>query len=204
MTPEQRRIIKKIERYPELRRLIKTEKILPLPHRPSNRVRAIVVGADPSNPSEHTFTHVFGIGGRDKRYFQGVENNLEHVGLSQDDVYVQNLVQNYCTLVTDSNDKWYDFAKLWLPELKRELDAFERDIPVFVTARKILCVLTGKLDGKNAWYSNYYREPTFVPASENALGRDVFPLFRHRYYSLGKKEWDSYRLLVMHHIKQVK
>lgn len=202
MTPQQQRILQKIELDPALAGILKNEKTLPAPYHPSGQVKAIVLGADPSNPNGDTFTYVFGIDDGDKRYFQGIENNLKQVGLSRNEVFVQNVVQNYCTQVTGNNKVWDRLAKLWLPELKRELDLLPKNLPVFITAGKILFALSDNYAGKDFKFSQFYDEPAFVPAN-NILERKIFPLFRHPAYSLANPKWSKYKQLILLELKQV-
>jgi len=55
------------------------------------KVKAILLGADPSNKSDNGKTvqleYVFGIGGKDQRYFMGIEKNLAALGLNGFTVY---------------------------------------------------------------------------------------------------------------------
>lgn len=63
------------------------------------QLRAIVLGADPSNFTEKgerkILTKAFGIGDSDSRYFHGILKNLKEVGLGLEDIYVDNLIQDY-------------------------------------------------------------------------------------------------------------
>ena len=169
---------------------------LPKPYRGQKEIGAIVLGADPSNPRGKTFTHVFGIGDGDRRYFLAVEKNLKAIGLSLEKVYVQNIVQNYCTQETDKNERWYEFAELWKSTLKRELSKLESNVPVLVTAEKIYYFLTNQIGTPRIQWSKFYREPFSIPLYSDFLGRKVFPFFRHYRYNLSKSEWRGYKTLI--------
>ena len=107
-------------------------------------VKAIVLGADPSNPQNKTFEFVFGLERQDKSpYFFSILNNLRFLRLNLDNTYVENLCKNYFTKVTDENDLYIHIAdKFWLPQLKIELDNFfSNTIHVLVTSWKVLEVI---------------------------------------------------------------
>jgi hypothetical protein len=115
------------------------------------QVKAILLGADPSNNSNKgkivQLEYVFGIGEKDKRYFAGIKKNLTAIGLKREDIYAQNLVQDYQTVETGKNKNWKKAAEPWVEVLKQELYSFDpgRKNPVLVTARVILEVLSLKL-----------------------------------------------------------
>ena len=166
---------------------------LPEPHKLNEKVKAFILGADPSNFSDGgKFTNrvsvVFDIG-KDKRYFTGINNNLKEIGLSLDSVYVQNMVRNYMDKETNKNPKWTLFAEKWLPYIKQEFDTIDslEKVPVFVTAEIILKFLL--TDSSNiASPKNYYNGSAEIPIppSENRLERNLIPLYRHHAYSLKK------------------
>ena len=169
---------------------------LPAPYCPKDRTRikAFVLGADPSNFSDNGNTKkisvVFDIG-RDKRYFNTINQNLKTIGLSLDTVYVQNIVRNYTTKETASNPHWDQYADLWLQYIKEEFDSFDSsfEIPVLLTAGKILKFLIfNSLD--SGYPSDYYSGIREIPikADENKLNRPLFPFFRSSTYLLSKQE----------------
>lgn len=163
-----------------------------------SKVKAILLGADPSNYSYKgkavDLEYVFGINGKDKRYFQQIENNLSQIGLSRLEIYAQNLVQAYQPDETSKNTRWEALADKWWPVLKSELDSFDpaRKIPILVTSERILEFLsleplptakeiyTGQADG-------------IVAADENWLGRVLIPFYRHYRYGLSRDEYKCYR-----------
>lgn len=159
-----------------------------------SKIKAIVLGCDPSNVTyDKRFEYVFGLEKRDSVYFKGILSNLDQLGLSLDDVYVQNIIQNYFKVETSKNKNWYECATLWLEYLKRELDEkFDRNIPVLVTSWEILKVLIGKNVIKEYSAESIYLERRVFRESENYLGRKVICLFRHRKYDLKLDRWGSY------------
>ena len=112
--------------------------------KPFNRnlvdVKAIVLGADPSNPENKKLEYVFGLENESSPYFTPILKNLERLDLSLKNIYVQNLCPNYFEDVTDENDAYIEIAtKYWLSYLKNELDTlFKPEIPVLITAWKPL------------------------------------------------------------------
>lgn len=153
------------------------------------RVRAIVLGTDPSNPDGTRLQHVFGLGGGDFRYFRSIWANLASIGLSLDELYVQNLCRNYSPHVTSENRSWSEIARLWVPILQEELDdLFDKRVPVLMTAWDIYPVLAVK--PRPVRPSHFYEQIEFIDPIENHLGRTTAALFRHPEYSLDK--WSRY------------
>lgn len=154
-------------------------------------VKAIVLGADPTNPSERRFERVFGLKNPKSAYFRGIKDNLKAVGLRMPDVFVQNVCRNYFNEVTNKNDEWEEVARLWVPILKKELDSqFDRNIPVLLTAKKIFNVLVNDRDLIRKPVKEFYDEVRFIQANENLLGRLLIPFYRHPAYRL--KLWPVY------------
>lgn len=167
-------------------------KSLPWAYEGKSKIRAIVLGADPSNTTYNKrFEFVFGLEKKNSQYFKGIESNLNWLGLSLDDIYVQNIIQNYFKVETSKNKQWFECALLWLEYLKRELDErFDRNIPVFVTSWEILKVLVGKEVIKKYSAHSIYVDGKVFDKNENYMGRKVICLFRHRKYEL--KKWSKY------------
>lgn len=164
---------------------------LPLPYcRDKGKVRAIVLGTDPSNPDRIFLERVFGLEDPDSPYFRTVRDNLERIGLSLEDVYVQNLCKNYFRKVSAKNPHWGEIAPLWCGMLRRELDdLFDSRIPVLVTAWQLCPVLAPTRARSRP--SDFYKNKVAVPPAENELGRNLVPFFRHWYYNL--ERWGDYR-----------
>ena len=154
------------------------------------RVKAIVLGTDPSNPKGVFIQRVFGLEDPNSPYFKAIRDNLKQIGLSLEDVYVQNLCRNYFRIVTAANSDWIEIAALWRGRLQKELDdLFDRRIPVLLTASQLYFALAmNPAPGKP---SDLYRNQVVVPPSENYLGRTIAPLFRHWFYNLAR--WGDYR-----------
>ncbi len=162
-----------------------------------SKVKAIVLGADPSTDNNTKFEYVFGIDSDDRRYFASIERNLKTIGLMRSDVYVQNLIQDYLKSETSKNKEWESIAEKWVSVLIKELDSFdpERKIPVLVTAEQIMKFLCFKSIPKaKDIYSKTYEMSDFI---DNSLGRRLIPFYRHYNYSLDKVEFEKYREALM-------
>ena len=93
-----------------------------------DKVKAIVLGADPSNEKREKFEFAFGLENKKSPYFRNQLKNLNSVDIELEDIYVQNVCKNYFYireasgkkgLVTNKNRKWIDVADLWVPLLKK-------------------------------------------------------------------------------------
>ena len=160
------------------------------------KIRAIVLGCDPSNFSlkdgtTNELEFVFGIEGigKDKRYFSGILKNLNALGIEKHEMFVQNLCRNYFKQVTNGNPDWAKVAKVWIPGLKKELHDLKisSTTPVFLTALELYKVLL--IDKRKPYpLKDLYKNPDLVPikAEDNLLERPLIPLFRGggNYYSL--------------------
>ena len=165
----------------------------PKPFKGKGEIKAIVVGADPSTNDKIRFETVFDLGGDDKRYFAGIKKNLNAIGLTLDNVYVQNFCQNYFTLTTYKQRKnWLRASGIWYYFLREELDKkFELTIPILATSELILRRLL-EFEEKNARF--YYEHPDSVPVESSIVisGRNIFPFYRHWRYNLQRPEWQDY------------
>jgi len=157
-----------------------------------NRVKAFVLGADPTNPSGKKFEYVFGINSGDRRYFSAIERNLSEVGLSLGQIYVQNLIPEYLDKPTSENKNWESSAEKWHPLIKTEFDDIDetKQIPVLVTAERIFKYLN---NSKTPKAKEIYSGNLEVPFLNNKLERPVIPFYRNFYYSLYKPEWIIYK-----------
>lgn len=182
-----------IKNYPELSTGINFKlSILPQPYYGKNKIKAILLGADPtnngikSNPGLKPLEIVFGIGSEYEKYFFGPQNqNLKALQLTKDDFFIQNICRNYFMKQTTQNIEWSDVAMFWLKYLKEELAVFDKNIPILVTAEKILKVLIPN----NIAAITLYRHPNkYLPFNSDFLQRDVFPLFRHPKYYLSVQQ----------------
>ena len=181
------------------------ESDLPLPYFQNiENVKAIVLGADPSNLQNNTFQYAFGLEkGEKSPFFIKILENLNHIRLDLSAIYAQNLCRNYFTKVTDENPYYHDIAKkYWLPLLKNELDSlFSTDIPVFVTAWKVMEVIAPSSKKFRNRKSAIFRDG--VVFKENELNRPAFALFRggHGYYNLDREDWKDYRKTIIEALK---
>lgn len=149
-------------------------------------VKAIILGADPSNFSNSGETvkikTVFDLGGQDERYFRSILTNINEVGLNLKNIYVQNLVRNFMTEETAKNKLWLDFVELWKPLLKQDLDLLNpgKNIPVFATAE---CILNSLLnpDVKKIPAKEYFEKCIVIKPEQNFLERTIIPCFRRHY-----------------------
>jgi len=172
-------------------------------HNYCSDTKAIVLGADPTNPGKEELKFVFGLEDKRSPYFSLILKNLERLGLGLDDIYVQNLCPNYFKNVTDENKEYEEIAsKYWLPFLREELDAqFPKAIPVLVTAWKPLTVVASEAKSyKNKKSEIYSRSMVF---SKNNLDRPVLAFFRggyrrgyNGYYDIEFPEFKNYKNLI--------
>jgi len=179
-------IIKKNE---ELKKFYVETKRLPKPFYGNiANVKAIVIGPDPSLVLNLKYEYVFGLENPETKYFKVQEFNLRMVGLGLDNIYVQNLVQNYCNRLADKNPNWYEFAEIWKPTLKQEIDTlFSLRIPVFFTNLRVLQALSAhKINKRNML--EYYQEGKFIKPSENYLNRTMIPMMSSHFYN----KWDLF------------
>jgi hypothetical protein len=92
------------------------------------KIRSFVLGCDPTafdkNKERLEFEYVFDLG-KDKRYFKGVIDNLELIGLKVEDIYVQNLVTDYQEKETSKNKAWKQTALGYIASRKAEFDQLD-------------------------------------------------------------------------------
>lgn len=149
-------------------------------------VKAIILGADPSNFSNSGETvkikTVFDLGGNDERYFRSILTNIKDVGLNLENVYVQNLVRNFMTEETAKNKFWLDFVEVWKPLLKQDIDIFNpgKNIPVFATAECILNALLNP-DVKKIPAKEFFEKCIVIKPEQNYMKRTIIPCFRRHY-----------------------
>ncbi len=161
-----------------------------IPHEYSvknKNVKAIVLGADPSNFDSsgkiRVTSHVFDLMGRGLRSFNSIIDNLRLAGISKKNIYAQNLVRNYMTVEASKNKLWPFFAELWKPLLKEDLDKLDpyKDLPVFITEECVMNVLLNSNIEKQKAAINYYVQSIIVKPEENYLERNLIPCFSEIY-----------------------
>ncbi len=158
-------------------------------------VKAIILGADPSNPQDKTFEFVFGLEhGEKSPYFNKILTNISNVELNLNNIYVQNICKNYFTDVTDKNDLFSEITeKYWLPYLKYELDSFfSKEIPVLVTAWKVLEIIAPEAGQYKKSRKLIYDNG--IVFNSPVLSRSVFALFRGgvNFYNLSNPAFNAY------------
>jgi hypothetical protein len=194
---------------------IDSSKIIPQPYwnkeNDVSKVKVIYLGCDPTNKAKNIqFEHAFAHGTSDpgfKRFITLHEKQLKSIGLSWDDVYTQNLCQNYFTEETAKNKIWKQAAEvMWIQVLNNELDSlFGKDIPVLLTSQLLLDVILNddilENSKRPARYDamKFYSGETIIPISsdQNKLGRPLIPLYRGR----NPKTGQSYMLTNGNHTK---
>jgi len=167
-------------------------------------VKAIVLGADPSNSQGKTFDYVFGLEeSENSQYFKPILSNLTYFKLNLSNIYVQNLCPNYFTFETSKNKFYCEIAtKYWLPKLREELDKlFSSSIPVFATAWKVIEVTAPA--SKNYKRNKLQIYKNAVIFKDTMLNRPVISLFRggHGYYNLEKPEYKKYISSIIRFLK---
>lgn len=167
----------------------------------SKNVKAIVLGADPSNFTDKgnrkILTKAFGIGDGDARYFQGILKNLNAVGLGLEDIYVDNLIQDYLEFESSNYKLWEPVAKQNISKCLIRLDSIDkkRELPVFLTTEVLHKVLT-KIDFISAKQFYLHPEVIPIPSEKNKLLRRLIPFYRHKDYNLHIDRWKNYRLKI--------
>lgn len=160
---------------------------LPSPHRGENKIKAILIGADPTNngtkanPGQMVLHKVFGIGQNcENDFFRPQLSNLKAFGLDKEDIYIQNLCRNYFVKQTAENKEWNKVAELWVKYLINEIEDIDPKVPLLVTAEKIMKIFFPKVLKASILYG---MESEFSFHSE-VIGRDVYPFYRHYKYNL--------------------
>lgn len=122
-----------VSKYGEL---IFTEFNIPEAHEGKGEIRAIILGADPTHivgTCPVRMEKVFGLEkAENSPHWRGISKNLRQIGLTLDNVIVQNVCRNYFDRETSKNEKWGEIAtSYWIPLLKEELDSrFESRVPI--------------------------------------------------------------------------
>ncbi len=153
----------------------------------SKKVKAVILGSDPSNFNNNGKTevvsHVFDLQNPKSQYFKGISKNIRLLELDKNNIYVQNLVRNYMTKETIDNKLWFEFSELWKPLLKEDLDKLDpkKVLPVFAADECVLNALLNFPNEQRLAPLNYYTENIIVKPEENFLERNLIPCFRGNY-----------------------
>jgi hypothetical protein len=168
---------------------------LPKPSIGKGPLKAILLGADPTNdgirkkPGLIQLEFVFGIHTKyEKDFFSPQILNLKAINLTKENLFIQNVCRNYFKVQTSGNKAWESVARIWLPFLKEDLDAFSSQIPVLVTADKIMKLLIPNAPMADDMYNMRIKPPFH----SDILDRDIYPLYRHSKYLLSNS-WNEYR-----------
>lgn len=166
-------------------------------------IKAIILGADPTHiiqGAPNPIHAVFGLNeASSSPYWRNISKNIEECNLSLNNLYVQNICQNYFTKETSKHKKtWQQVAReFWIPLLREELSLIDPKIPVLITTEFILsAVLISKKDFVKA--KDIYSNHIYFAKEKNQLGRDIYALYRHHAYSLPK--WGEYTLFLVNKI----
>lgn len=189
----EKEILKKLKIvFPDL---INTSYPFPSPYIGKGKIKAIVLGADPTHIIDERpriLNTVFELDNTKSPYWRSIAKNIKEIpNLSIDNLYVQNVCRNYFEYETNKNKEWVNIARdYWAPFLKAELDnKFGKEIPVLMTTEFILHSLltnpTKKLKAKDI-YSN----KLIISPQVNILGRELIAFYRHYKYSLNN--WKIY------------
>ena len=165
------------------------------PYHGKSKTRAIILGADPThiiNDKPVIMEKVFGLEKEESPYWRSIQRNLDQLNfITIDNLYVQNVCQNYFKCETSKNKEWLNIAReYWIPFLKEELDGlFDPEVPVLLTTEFILkAVLKDPAQIKKA--KDIYTDKISFPPTVNRLGREMFAFYRHYKYGLGR--WKEY------------
>ncbi|HPE09233.1 MAG TPA: hypothetical protein P5514_12345 [Bacteroidales bacterium] len=194
----------KVKKYPSLVEYCKFDiTSLPKPfYHDLGQVKAILLGADPTNngvkgnPGLKELDFVFGINSPfEEDFFRLQKANLSDIGLSKDDLYIQNVCRNYFIEQTGGNSHWNQIAEVWLPFLNEELSILPKQISVLATAERIMQVLVGKIQKAEVMYSMQHPPPLY----SEKIGRKVYPLYRHWKYRINR--WNGYQNMLRNEFK---
>jgi hypothetical protein len=162
----------------------------PYPNK-ANKLKAFVLGCDPTAFKDGKlieFEYVFGIK-KDKRYFAGINANLNLLGLDQECVYIQNLVTEPQDKESGKNTKWNEEAAKHIKLRKKEFDNIDptRKLPVFLTSELLYNVLLNDNVKRKTPFEIYSATEVALPAEDNKMGRPLVALYRHYNYSMISK-----------------
>jgi hypothetical protein len=179
-------------------KLIFTGFDIPKAHEGRGEIKAIILGADPTQivgDYPKKVEKVFGLeNGETSPYWRGINKNLRHLGLTLDNVYIQNVCRNYFDRETSKNESWGEIAKsYWIPLLKEELDSrFDLKVPILMTTQFILWAALENPQFKTK-ARTLYNEHKYVPEGNNLFKRILYAVYRHPFYSLDKPEFFTYK-----------
>lgn len=189
-----------IEKHPDLKKECRMNiTSLPEPFIGKNKIKAILLGADPTNDGISKdkglkiLETVFGINSEYEKFFFAPQLiNLKAVGLDKDNLYIQNICRNYFVEQTAKNKNWNKIAKLWIKYLYEEIKDLPSDVPVLVTAEKIMKIFVCYVPHAEEMYLHPGK---YLPFYSDELKRNIYPLYRNPKYFLTKKFPEYKKLL---------
>ena len=168
---------------------------LPAPHIGKNKIRAIILGADPTHivdGSPQKFNKVFDLDDEKTPYWRSIHKNLSLIkGLSLETIHVDNLCKNYFSKETSQNKHWVEIAReYWAPFHRNELNRlYAKNIPVLITTEFILFAILIN-QKKKIKAENVYNQKILFDSYTNLFDRNVIAFYRHFKYALS--EWPAY------------
>ena len=177
------------------------ENLFPKPWKPKGQLKAIVLGADPSNDKGDRFEHPFGLNDselgekkQDARYSFWLRQNLKALNISLNNILVQNVVPFYLKADTGKNKNWHQIASLCVSTLTQELDELDpsKRIPVLASCREVF-ELMAKDETILEETNTYYHQCKSLSPFETKIGREVIFFSRSRAYYLDNKGLEKYR-----------
>jgi hypothetical protein len=196
-----------IKKYPILEKSCRIDLVkLPESHTGKRKIKAILLGADPTNDGIKTnrglkqLDTVFGIDSEYEKYFFKLQaDNLNAINLTKDNLYIQNVCRNYFSEQTNDNKSWEEVAGIWKNYLIDELNSFHEHLPILATCKEVFMFLTG-IEGP---YTKIYSMETSLSFFSSDFRRFVFPLFRGRAYMFYKENWLEYRYYLNDYFRNI-
>jgi len=201
-----------VKKYPDIADVCRLDITdIPQAYMGRGKLKAIMLGTDPTNNGLRgdgliKLHHPFGIESQyEKSFFNPQQRNVDTIhrfiqdtlvsrkghpdnNFSKDNLFIQNLCRNYFTLQASKNKKWYKTTRLWIKYLAKELKDLNPNTPILATSAMITFALVPdaeKIPIKEVYLMG--KEPDFFC---EALGRHVYPFYRHTDYQLDK--WERY------------
>jgi len=175
----------------------------------AEKVKAIYLGCDPTNKHTDKLPYVFALEDTPqelKAFVTMHSNQIKALGLTWNDVFVQNLCRNY--FMDETNGVitfWKKVAKeYWIGKLKEELDDLKipNTVPILLSSIYLYEVLVDDAKWKKKIAPDFYncKEDIPIPADKNKLGRPLIPLYRGKspkafnvsYYLKNTEQWQPY------------
>lgn len=159
-----------------------------------------LLGADPTNFSDkgkpRMLKYVFGILSDEPRCFDRTLKNLNQIGLHLEDVYIQNVIQEYLKDKTSKNKDWEVYAKVWLSKLVKEFNSINptKRKPVLVTTERVMKFLVNDdfiLPSAKKIYTDDREDLFIIKPKDNKLSRPLIAFYKYSMYGIERN--DKYR-----------